>query len=149
MPGQEQLTAGPRADIRGRTDVLELVGEFYGRAFADELLGPVFVDVAQMDLAAHLPIIGDFWQTVLFHTGEYRRNTLEPHLRLHAQTELTSAHFERWLALWCATVDDRYAGVTAEQAKLQAARIAYSMCQRITGRASAPLEQAARRGRGR
>jgi len=32
----------------------------FRRAFADELLEPVFIDVAQLDLDAHLPVMCDF-----------------------------------------------------------------------------------------
>jgi hemoglobin len=142
MPGDARPATTSRSDISGRKDIAELLTDFYGRAFDDDLLRPVFVDIARMDLDAHLPVICDFWQTVLFHSGLYRRNALHPHLRLHAEARLEPAHFERWLNLWCATVDDRYAGPTAETAKLQAARIAHSMCRRITGRTSAMLDRA-------
>lgn len=122
-----------RADITQRSDIAALLRDFYGRAFRDELLGPVFVDIARMDLDAHLPVMCDFWETVLFRAGMYRRNALAPHQRLHARADLTPLHFARWLALWCATVDDRHAGPKADQAKLQATRIAGAMCRRITG----------------
>lgn len=122
-----------RRDIADRADIAALLRSFYGRAFQDELLGPVFVDVARLDLEAHLPVMCDFWQTALFRTGQYRRNALHPHQRLHAKAGLTPAHFDRWRELWCATVDDRYAGPAADLAKLQATRIAGSMCRRITG----------------
>ena len=126
-----------RADIAGRGDLAALLRDFYGRAFRDELLGPSFVDIARMDLDAHLPVISDFWETVLFRAGTYRRNALAPHQRLHSRADLTPAHFTRWLALWCATVDDRHAGPKAELAKLQGARIAGAMCRRITGASAA------------
>ena len=122
-----------RADIADRCDVAALLRDFYGRAFRDELLGPVFVDIALMDLDAHLPVMCDFWETVLFRAGTYRRNALAPHQRLHARADLTPAHFARWLGLWCATVDDRHTGPKAELAKLQGTRIAGAMCRRITG----------------
>src|SRR6185437_14004954 len=141
---QDQLTSASRHDIRGQQDLLELLTDFYGRTFTDDILRPVFIDVAKMDLGTHLPIICTFWQTLLFHTGQYRRNALHPHLLLHAKVELAPAHFDRWVALWCDTVDDRRAGAKADLAKLQATRIAYSMCRRITGRSSAKLEQAVR-----
>ena len=120
-----------RADIADRADLVELLRDFYGRAFRDPLLGPVFVDIARMDLETHLPVICDFWQTVLFRTGTYRRNALQPHLRVHARANLTAAHFERWLVLWRATVDERHAGPRAELAKRQAGRIAGAMTRRI------------------
>lgn len=120
-----------RTDIVDRDDIGELLRDFYGRAFRDDLLGPVFVDIARMDLDAHLPVMCNFWETVLFHAGTYRRNALHPHQRLHVRANLTVAHFERWLALWHDTVDDRHAGPKAKLAKLQATRIAGAMCRRI------------------
>lgn len=123
---------GPR-DLATRADVEVLVREFYTRAFADPLLGPVFRDVARMDLDAHLPVMCDFWQTVLFRAGLYQRNALAVHAALHAAFPLSSEHFARWLALWTASVDDNFAGEKAELAKRQAARIAYSISRRLLG----------------
>ena len=37
-------------DITTRADCEQLVRAFYSRAFLDELLGPIFVDVAKLDL---------------------------------------------------------------------------------------------------
>jgi hemoglobin len=122
-----------RGDIADREDIAALLRDFYGRAFRDDLLGPVFVDIARMNLDAHLPVMSDFWETVLFRAGTYRGNVLRPHLRLHALARLTPAQFARWLALWRSAVDDSYAGPKAELAKLQATRIAATMSRRITG----------------
>lgn len=127
------MTVRTRTDIADRGDIAALLRDFYGRAFADDLLGPIFVDVARLDLDAHLPAMCDFWETVLFRTGAYRRNALQPHLRLNARAPLADRHFQRWLALWQATVDDRHAGPHAELAKLQADRIAGAMTRRIIG----------------
>jgi len=120
-------------DLASRDDVEILVRTFYARAFADPLLGPIFVDVARMDLAAHLPVMCDFWQTVLFRAGLYRRNALQVHVDLHNLFPLSSQHFTRWLALWVTSVDDHFAGEKAERAKAQATRIAYSMSRRLLG----------------
>lgn len=126
------MTAAPaRRDIAGRGDISRLVAEFYRRAFADDLLGPVFVDIARVDLSVHLPVMCDFWETVLLRAGRYRRNALRPHIVLDAEAKLTSAHFARWLALWAATVDERHVGEKAELAKVQATRIAGSINRRL------------------
>lgn len=129
----------PLRDILSRDDIAGLLTDFYGRAFTDDLLGPVFVNIARMDLGAHLPVMCDFWQTVLFHTGQYRRNALAPHLQLQAKTQLTPAHFERWLRLWSATVDERHAGAKAELAKVQADRMAGAMSRRLAEGATASV----------
>ncbi len=122
-----------RRDIASRMDIAELVTDFYTRCFDDDLLRVVFVDVAHLDLAAHLPVMCDFWETVLFRTGSYRRNALQVHTDLHAKSELTSAHFGRWIEIWNASVDASFVGLKAELAKRQAARIAWSMSRRLMG----------------
>lgn len=136
MSGVRALDMSDRKDIVDRQDLADLLVAFYSRAFADDLLGPVFVDVAHMDLPAHLPIMCDFWETVLFRSGRYRRNALRVHAALHDKTPLTSLHLGRWLALWSETIDERHAGVTSDLAKLQARRIAWSFNRRLNGRSS-------------
>jgi truncated hemoglobin YjbI len=120
-----------RPDIRDRDDIAQLIEAFYTRAFADPVLGPIFTDVAQMDLAAHMPIMCDFWETVLFQAGKYGRNAFSVHLDLHRQVALTPMHFQRWLDIWEGTVDDLFAGPKAIHAKVQAARIAGSISRRL------------------
>lgn len=148
------MTAGERPrhpaitdlpDIAGRDDIEALVVDFYTRAFADPLLGPVFRDVAAMDLQAHLPVMCDFWQTVLFRAGLYRRNALAVHVALHAAEPLTGEHFARWLGLWVETVDDRFAGEKAELAKRQATRISASIHRRLTGGSGSAFQTLSRR----
>ena len=123
-----------RPDLADRKDVDALVRAFYGRAFADSLLGPVFIDIARMDLRAHLPIMCDFWETVLFRAGLYRRNAFAVHVDLHRRAGLTGQHFDRWLELWDETVDGGWAGPVAVHAKVQAARIAESIHRRLNSR---------------
>ncbi|WP_199727269.1 group III truncated hemoglobin [Cryobacterium tepidiphilum] len=120
-------------DLQNRDDVYGLVKEFYRRAFADELLGPIFTEIAHMDLDHHMPIMCDFWETVLFRAGLYRRNTLALHLNLNKKVLLTGEHFDRWLSIWVRNVDEHFAGEKAELAKLQARRIAGSIHRRLQG----------------
>lgn len=128
-------------DLADREDVVELLGDFYHRAFADELLRPVFVDIAQMDLSTHLPAITDFWCKAVLKQGSYRRNVSTPHRELHEIAHLEPRHFERWLLLWHNTIDSRHTGRNADIAKLQGARIAYSMCRMLTGESAAAIAE--------
>ena len=127
-------------DLEDRADVEQLVTAFYRSAFADELLGPIFIDVAHLDLPRHMPIMCDFWQTVLFRAGLYQRNALQVHFLLHAQHPLTAEHFDRWLILWSGTVDTLFSGPIADRAKLQASRIAGSMQRRIEGKSGSAFD---------
>ena len=125
------MTIAERHDIRNREDIADLVTEFYTRGFADPVLGPIFIDIAKMDLEAHMPIMCDFWETVLFQAGLYKRNAFDVHLDLHGKASLTPSLFQRWLDIWEGTVDDLFEGNKAIQAKIQAGRIAGSISRRL------------------
>ncbi len=118
-------------DIRNRDDIATLIEAFYARAFADSVLGAIFIDIARMDLRAHMPVMCDFWETVLFQAGLYKGNAFNVHFDLHLQVSLTAMHFQRWLDIWEATVDDLFAGDKAILAKVQAGRIAGSIRRRL------------------
>ncbi|MFC5911466.1 group III truncated hemoglobin [Streptacidiphilus monticola] len=123
----------PYRDISGRADLEELLRRFYTAAFADPLIGPYFTEIAGTDLEAHLPHIADFWERALFRTADYRRSAFAPHEALHAEQPLTAEHAGRWVQLWRAAVDGRFAGENAERAKNQGERIAVTLVKRLNG----------------
>jgi hemoglobin len=114
-------------DLESRDELETLLRAFYIRVFTDDLLGHIFLEVARMDLDAHLPALGDFWQKVLFNTGEYHGDMMRVHQRVHAREPFTNAHFTRWLTLWEHAIDERYVGPIADLAKAHATRIARAM----------------------
>src|ERR1051326_7448067 len=57
-------------DITDSRDVARLVNVFYDRVRDDDILGPIFEDIAHVDWAAHLPRMYDFWESVLFAPGD-------------------------------------------------------------------------------
>lgn len=122
-----------RPDITSRADCERLVRAFYARAMQDTMIGYLFTDVAQLDLEAHVPVITDFWETILLGGEAYRGGAFGPHLRLHGKSPLRGGHFERWLTIWTQTVDELFAGPTAELAKAHAARVARAFHRRIQG----------------
>lgn len=121
------------SDLANRTDVAALLRRFYGRALDDEVLAEPFTELRSSGLDSHLPVMCDFWETVLFRAGRYRGSALTAHRDLHRQTPLRSRHFVRWLTIWNDTVDAMYRGPVAEHAKVQAARIAWAMHRRLNG----------------
>lgn len=125
-----RMPTGAR-DIENRRDCERLVREFYGRALVDPIIGWIFVDVAKLDLDAHIPQIASFWETILLGAHSYSGGAFAPHAALHAQVRLRAGHFERWLALWCATVDDLFVGECAELAKAHALRVAQAFQARL------------------
>jgi hemoglobin len=121
------------ADIETRDDCERLVRAFYARAFADPLIGWLFVDVAKLDLDAHAPVIAAFWETILLGAQTYGGGAFRPHAELHMRAPLRRAHFDRWLVLWNETVDELFAGPRAELAKSHAARVAQAFHRRLEG----------------
>ncbi|MBK7394158.1 MAG: group III truncated hemoglobin [Chloracidobacterium sp.] len=114
-------------DIESRNDIDHLMRVFYERALADDVIGYIFTDVANLDLQRHLPIIGDFWETLLFRTDDYAsrgRNPLEVHRQIHLKSALEPKHFSRWLELFVQCVDDEFEGVRADFIKMRAHAIA-------------------------
>ncbi len=125
-----------KKDVETRADIDDLINRFYVRAFKDETIGYIFTDVAKLDLERHLPIIGDFWETLLFGTGNYQRhgrNPLQIHAQLNLKMPLLAKHFERWLEIFRAAVDETFAGTRAEFIKLRAEAIANRMLNYVSG----------------
>jgi hemoglobin len=118
-------------DIETRADCERLVRTFYGRALEDPIIGFLFTDVARLDLEAHVPRITSFWETILLGRQSYGGGAFRPHAALHMKAPLRRAHFEQWVNLWCATVDELFAGERAELAKAHARRVARAFHQRL------------------
>ena len=53
--GRKVMRTREQHDISDRRDVACLVNVFYDRVRADDILGPIFDDIAHVDWAAHLP----------------------------------------------------------------------------------------------
>ena len=118
-------------DIESRADCERLVREFYGQALEDPIIGFIFVDVARLDLEAHVPRITSFWETILLGAQSYGGGAFRPHAELHAKVPLREGHFARWLQLWCGKVDELFAGERAELAKAHALRVGHAFSRRL------------------
>lgn len=122
-----------RPDLTGRADIELLVNTFYERVRGDELLGFIFDDVAHVDWTAHLPKMYAFWETMIFRSASYVGNPLAAHARLVPLTAMGRPQFDRWLALFTATVDALFAGEKAEHIKSAASDMANVIHAKING----------------
>ena len=114
-------------DIETPVDVRTLVDAFYAKVNHDELLAPVFNEIAAVDWAAHLPTMYRFWESMLFRTGGYEGAPFPKHAVLPVQ----QSHFERWLTLFVETVTQKFSGPKSEQTKSQALCIADTFARRM------------------
>lgn len=102
-----------KGDIRTIEDVRLLVDTFYGRARLDALVGPVFNDTIQDRWPEHLAKLYNFWQTILLGEHTYYGSPFIPHSGLPIDKD----HFNRWLELFHATLDELFIGPKADEAK--------------------------------
>lgn len=123
----------PIHDIENRDDIATVISAFYTKAMQDALIGHYFTVVTRLDLKKHLPIMYDFWESVLFQSRKYHGDAMYKHFLLHKQAPLHAEHFARWLQLFQETVDASFSGTVAETAKSRAHSIAFSMQRRLSG----------------
>jgi hemoglobin len=126
LSAEERRAEMTRA-IRAETGIDEVmidrvVRNFYGRVRADELLGPVF-EARIADWEPHLQRMCAFWSSVALMTGVYHGQPMRKHLPLPVDAE----HFDRWLALFEATVQDICPPKAADHFVERARRIAESL----------------------
>lgn len=126
-PGEP--TAGVDVDSRAR--IHDLVVSFYRELVFDDLLGPVFEEVAEVDWARHIPLLIDYWCRVLLGHDTYGGALLAAHRHVHILEPFSGDHFDRWYSLWVATIDSRWAGPYAEKAKSHAAKVAATLARRL------------------
>ncbi len=116
-----------KKDIENRDDLFLLMHSFYSKLIADDTISYIFTEVARIDLDHHLPILVDFWDSVLFQSDTYRKNAMQVHTDLHGKSRLLPGHFETWLRYFKETVDELFEGERAFLAKERAVSIATVM----------------------
>lgn len=121
----------PTRDLLRRSDIHDLVVAFYREVVFDDLLAPVFAEVAEVDWGVHIPRLIDYWCRVLFGEPGYRGAVLAAHRHVHDQDAFNVALFDRWYALWARSVDASWHGPGAEAAKAHAAIVAGSLARRL------------------
>ena len=100
-------------EITSSEDIQLMVNEFYGKVKEDELLGPIFESVVKGNWDAHLEKMHGFWETIIFNVKKYTGSPFQKHVPL----PIDAKHFERWLALFHETIDQRFKGKNAEEIK--------------------------------
>ncbi len=114
-------------DIESRADLEKLMVSFYGKALKDDVIGFFFTEVVALNMDTHMPIIVDFWETVVFNKTKYHGNTFGVHEHIHQLSAFRDEHFLRWVSLFKQTVDALFEGDKAALIKQRAESIATVM----------------------
>ena len=116
-----------KTDIQTRKDIEILMTAFYEKVKVDPVIGFIFTEIVPINWEHHIPVIVDFWETILLDNPVYKKNAMEVHYDLNNKIQLQKIHFESWLTLFTGTVDELYEGNRATLAKTRAQSIAAVM----------------------
>ncbi len=111
-------------DISSRADIDLLIRLFYDKVRANDQIGIIFNEVVPMDWEHHIPVIVDFWETILLDADKYHKNAMEPHFAINKKFPLLPVHFQAWVQLFVETVEENFTGEKATLAINRARGIA-------------------------
>ena len=132
------MTAPPhhaviRRDLSTVADVHDLVVAFYREVVFDDLLEPVFGEVAEVDWAEHIPRLIAYWSRILFGTADYGGSVAAAHRHLHRLEPLRPEHCDRWFDLWIRAVRSRWSGPLADRAEQHAESMMSGLARHVFG----------------
>jgi hemoglobin len=116
-----------KKDIETREELERFLWAFYKKAFADELIGRFFTEVVPLDLDTHIPVIANFWESIIFNKPSYRKNVMEVHKHIHHLSKIQKKHLDRWVKIFTETLDETFNGPKNELMKQRARSIATLM----------------------
>ena len=114
-------------DLKTKEDIKLMVDSFYDKVNEDDLLSPVFNEFSKVNWEKHLPKMYDFWSTILLADGNYKGSPFDKHVPL----PVDKTHFDRWMELFLATMDELFDGEMTESTKLRAQSIAYTFQSKL------------------
>ncbi len=126
-----------KRDIKTRTDIDLFVKTFYESVKADETIGIIFTKIVQMNWDHHIPLIVDFWESILLDNPVYKNNAMAVHYEINKKYPLEQKHFDAWLHLFTTIIDKMYAGPVTELAKKRAQGISALMLFKMSNSTSA------------
>ena len=106
----------PTRDLDSPAEIAEMVRRFYQDVAQDDLLGPVFDEVAQVDWNEHLPKLTMFWSRALLGLHGYVGNPYRSHALINERSPFTPEHFDRWLQLFHDAVELGWIGPNVDRA---------------------------------
>ena len=116
-----------KQDITTIDDIKLLVNTFYSRVRNNSLIGPIFDEKIADRWPVHLEKMYRFWQTILLDEHTYYGAPFPP----HAELPVEATHFDTWLTLFHATIDELFEGEKAAEAKWRADKMALMFQHKI------------------
>lgn len=127
------MTSAERPDLSTRTDIHDLVVDFYREVVWDDLLDAVFDGVAEIDWETHIPKLVDYWCRIVLDDPGPKYPIMAAHRALHALEPLGPEHCDRWWTLWSECIDRGWSGPRAEHARSHATSLMAGMARHVFG----------------
>lgn len=116
-----------KKDLKNRKDIELLVDSFYEKIKANTAISYFFNEVTKVSWESHLPKMYDFFENIVFFSGNYEGNPMVTHQDLHKKSPVNYEHFKQWNELFDATVDELFQGKNANEIKQRAKNISEAM----------------------
>lgn len=123
IQSQEEI----RNDILDRSDIEKLVDVFYDELLKDKRLSIFFVELLNVEMLQHKIKMADFWENILFYTGNFKGNPILTHRKIYHLKKVSANTFKIWLKLFDNVVDSMFVGENSELIKFRAKNIAETM----------------------
>lgn len=112
--------------IETKADLELLIDRFYGKVLLDNDLTPFF---SHFDMSEHMPRMVSFWAFLLLDIHGYKGNVIEKHMQMPLKKE----HFDRWVELFNATLDELFEGEKVQLAKQKVNVLRWTMESKVQG----------------
>ena len=116
-----------KRDIETRADIETFLKLFYEKVIVDETIGIIFTKIFPINWEHHIPLITDFWETILLDNPVYKKNAMAVHFDINKIFPLQKKHFDAWIHLFNSTLNEMYEGPKILLAIKRAAGIAQMM----------------------
>lgn len=124
-------------DLDNPAAIHRMVQLFYGNLLDDPVMRPIFLDVAGVNLADHLPIIEGYWCKMLLGKDTYHRNMVHRHEQVHDKLPLRQEHFDLWFDHFSSTLSRHFEGPYTDKAHRLAGRILRNLANWLAERDAA------------
>ena len=104
-----------KKDITSRVDIEFLIRDFYTAVKVDETIGFIFTEVVKLDFEKHIPVICDFWESVLLNNPVYHGNVMHKHIDLDKKVKLLPEHFDQWVTLFLSKTHQYFEGEVVDE----------------------------------
>jgi hemoglobin len=116
-----------KQELKNRNDIEVLVRTFYEKVRKDDVIQHFFASMTDADWQTHLPVMYNFWSSILLGEGTYQGGMMFKHFQLNRQIPMQKPHFDRWEKLFLETVNELFEGELAEEIKRRASSVSQLM----------------------